>query len=215
MRRLQQFFILALFCCVGATLPAEAAKKEFAIDKSHTSIGFTVSHMTISKVHGNFADFSGAVVFEEDDVTKSKVKVEIVTASINTADKKRDKHLRNKDFFHADKFPKITFESKKVVKTKDGFEVTGPLSMRGKSKQVMIPFKVLGPVTDPWGNERLGIEGGLTIDRRNWGISWSKSLDKGGLVVGNDVKISLSVEAIHKTAQVAKKDGKDKATKKK
>ena len=216
MKLKRSLLTLTLFTLAVLTAPlASAAKKDYAIDKSHTNIGFSVSHMTVSKVKGSFEEYTGTISYDQKDITKSKVKVDIVTASINTADKKRDDHLRNEDFFHAEKFPKVTFESKKVLKTKDGFKVTGPLTMRGKTKEVDIPFKVLGPVTDPWGNERLGIEGGLTINRRDWGISWSKTLDKGGLVVGNDVDIVLTVEAIHKSAKPEQKADKAKSSKKK
>ena len=182
---------------IGAimTIPSMAADK-FAIDVPHSSVGFSVKHLLISNVKGNFKDFSGTIMFDESDMTKSSVEVIIKTTSIDTDNADRDAHLRSEDFFHVEKFPEITFKSSAVKKTDDGFEMVGMLTMHGVSKEVTIPFEFLGRVTGPMGKERLGFEGYTKIDRKDFGITWNKVLDAGGLTVGNEVKIELNIEAV-------------------
>jgi polyisoprenoid-binding protein YceI len=124
------------------------------------------------------------------------VQLHCPTASINTDNNDRDNHLRSPDFFDATKNPDITFESTKIVKQGLGYEAAGKLTIKGVTKDVKIPFTINGPVKDPWGNTRIGVEGGLTINRQDFGVSWSKTLDNGNLVVANDVKIDLVIEGI-------------------
>jgi polyisoprenoid-binding protein YceI len=166
------------------------------IDASHTSTEFSVKHMVITNVKGGFADISGVIMYDEKDVSKSSVDVTIKTASISTNNDKRDDHLRSADFFDAENYPDITFKSKSVSKTDAGMLMTGTLTIKDTSKEVTIPFEITGKVTDPWGSSRIGAEGKLTIDRREYGLTWNKALETGGLVVGNDIKIELNVQAI-------------------
>ncbi len=179
-------------------LPASAAfsADKYAIDASHTSTDFSVKHMVIANVKGGFADISGVIMYDEKDVTKSSVDVTIKAASISTNNEKRDEHLRSADFFDAEKYPNITFKSKSINKTEDGLMMVGTLTIRDTSKEVSIPFEITGQLKDPWGNMRIGAEGKLKIDRRDYGLTWNKALETGGVLVGNDIKIELNVEAV-------------------
>jgi polyisoprenoid-binding protein YceI len=172
------------------------AADKYTLDKDHSSVGFAVKHLVISTTKGQFKDYALDLVYDAKDVTKSSVKVVIQVASIDTANANRDNHLRSGDFFEAEKFPTITFSSRKVEKKADGYVLTGPLTIKGVTKEVSIPFVLNGPLTDPWGNVRLGAEGTLTINRQDYGVSWNKTLDGGGVVVGDEVKIELVVEAV-------------------
>ena len=176
----------------GTALSAD----RYQIDPVHSSIAFSVRHMVINKVKGNFKEFSGTIYYDENDITQSSVEVTIKTASINTENPKRDAHLRSPDFFDAANYPEITFRSKRIVKEGDHYVAIGDLTMRGVTREIRIPFEITGKVTDPWGNTRFGVEASLTLNRHDYGISWSKTLDNGGLVVGNEVKIELNIEAV-------------------
>jgi polyisoprenoid-binding protein YceI len=188
--------VLALFLTAPAGLAIAA--DEYHLDASHTSIEFSVKHMVISNVKGSFPDVSGVIVYDENDVTKSSVDVVIKVASVNTNNEKRDDHLRSADFFDAANYPDITFKSKKIEKADEGFVMTGILTIRGVSKEVSMNVDMTDTLTDPWGNVRFGAETRLKINRQDYDVKWSKSLDNGGLVVGNDVKIEISLEAVKK-----------------
>ncbi len=181
--------VLVVFIIAGV----QAADK-YVADKAHTNIGFTVKHMVITTVPGKFNDYMIDFIFDANDLNKSSIKVTIKTASINTDDEKRDEHLRSADFFDAAKYPEITFVSSSIMKKGNDYVAKGTLTMRGVSKEIELPFRILGPVQDPWGNTKMGVEASLTVDRQDYGISWSKSLDTGGLVVSDDVNIKLDVE---------------------
>ena len=124
--------------------------------------------------------------------------VKIQTASANTENKMRDDDLRSPNFFDVAKYPEITFQSSRIEKQGDGYVCVGTLAMHGVPKEITLPFTILGKIKDPWGNTRIGLEAELKIDRRDWGLTYSKTLDSGGLVVGNDIKIDLNVEAVKK-----------------
>ena len=181
--------VLVVFIIAGV----QAADK-YVADKAHTNIGFTVKHMVITTVPGKFNDYMIDFIFDANDLNKSSIKVTIKTASINTDDEKRDEHLRSADFFDAAKYPEITFVSSSIMKKGNDYVAKGTLTMRGVSREIELSFKILGPVQDPWGNTKMGVEASLTVDRQDYGISWSKSLDTGGLVVSDDVNIKLDVE---------------------
>lgn len=169
---------------------------KYMIDKSHSSVGFSVRHMVISSVKGSFTDFDGTIMFDEKDITKSSVNVTIKAESIDTNDENRDDHLRNEDFFDVAKYPEITFVSTKIEKSGDEFIMHGNFTMHGVTKEISMPFEINGPITDPWGNIRFGAESRLKLDRKDYGIVWNKTLDAGGLTVGNEVKIELHIEAV-------------------
>lgn len=188
---------LALTLPFAFAVPATAATWD--IDQTHSHIGFRVAHLVVTKVRGNFDTFSGTVVLDEKDVTKSKVDVTIDVASINTRNGKRDDHLRSEDFFWAEKHPKMTFTSTRIKKGKGGtLEVFGKLTMRGKSKPILLT--VQGPskeVKDPAGNAHIGLSGTTTIKRGDWGLTWSKTVE-GTSVVGDEVEIEIDVELKNK-----------------
>ncbi|HMU74388.1 MAG TPA: YceI family protein [Elusimicrobiota bacterium] len=185
-----------LFAVALATLGSLRAADTYTIDNAHSSVGFAVKHLMVTTTKGQFKDYTGTIQYDAKDISKSSVKVTIKTASINTDNNDRDNHLRSPDFFDATKNPDITFESTKIVKQGLGYEAAGKLTIKGVTKDVKIPFTINGPVKDPWGNTRIGVEGGLTINRQDFGVSWSKTLDNGNLVVANDVKIDLVIEGI-------------------
>lgn len=175
---------------------AVLAGDTYNFDVNHSNIGFSVRHMMLATVPGKFTEFTGTIVYDEQDVTKSSINVTIDAASINTNNDRRDNHLRSADFFDVENHPEITFTSKAVKKTADGFVAVGDLTIRGVTKEVNLPFQILGTVIDTRGNKRIGAEATLTINRQDFNVSWSKSLDNGSLVASDEVKISIAVEAI-------------------
>lgn len=186
--------VLGLLLGVVALCGYALATDEYKIDPVHSAVAFSVKHMVVNTVHGRFNDYSGQIIFDDKDPSKSSVDVTIKSASINTDNGQRDGHLKSPDFLDAAKFPEITFKSKSVEKKNDGFVAHGVLTIRGVSKDVDLPFKLNGPI-GVGGSNLLGAEASLTINRQDYGVSWSKALDSGGLVVANDVKIDINVEA--------------------
>jgi polyisoprenoid-binding protein YceI len=182
--------VLGLVTICGSALAAD----EYKIDTKHSSVGFAVTHMVVSTVNGRFNDYEGTILFDEKDPSKSSVNVTIKSASINTDNPQRDTHLRSPDFLDAQNHPEITFQSKSVEKKGDSYVAHGTLTIRGVAKDVDMPFELKGPV-DMGKTKLMGAHASLTINRMDYGVSWSKSLDKGQLVVSNDVKIDLNVEA--------------------
>jgi polyisoprenoid-binding protein YceI len=177
--------------------PAAADAGTYEIDPAHTTIGFSVRHLAINNVPGRFREFNGTIQYDQQNVTKSSVAFTAKAASIDTGVEQRDTHLRSADFFDVAHHPEITFKSTRVEKKgENDFIAYGDFTLRGVTKQVALPFKLYGAIKDPWGKMRVGVEAGLTINRQDYGVSWSQQLDNGGLVVGNDVKVSLFVEAV-------------------
>jgi polyisoprenoid-binding protein YceI len=188
--------VLVLFSLLLAS--ATFAADKYELDPVHTRIGFTARHLMINNVSGRFIEFTGNILYDEQDITKSTVNVKIQAASVNTENKMRDDDLRSANFFDVAKYPEISFQSSRLEKQGDGYLCVGTLAMHGVSKEITIPFKVLGKIKDPWGNTRIGLEAEFRIDRQDWGLTYSKTLDSGGLVVGNDIRIDLNVEAVKK-----------------
>ena len=168
----------------------------FAIDPVHSSIGFKIKHMVISKVRGSFGQFEGIIEFDEVDPALGSVSATITMDSIDTGDQKRDEHLRDADFFNTAEFPTMTFSSKEITKDGDDWQLKGNLTLHGVTRPVALKLEYNGSVDDPWGNHRVGFAAEGKIDRRDYGISWNNTLDKGGLALGNDVTIQLEIEAI-------------------
>jgi polyisoprenoid-binding protein YceI len=156
--------------------------------------------MLISTVRGSFSGVAGEIVYDPDDPTRSSVRVEIDAASIDTGNKDRDNHLKGPDFFDVANYPKITFESTKVEKRGDNWVAYGQLTIKGVTREIAIPFRLNGPIKDPWGNLRIGVEAEtITLNRQDFGISWNQVLDAGGLAVGNEVSVYISAEAAAQT----------------
>jgi len=185
---------LVLFVAfLGTFVQAE----EWNIDKAHSSIGFSVRHLVVSKTRGDFDEFTGMMNFDGKNLEAGSVEFTIQTTSIDTDNEDRDKHLRSDDFFSVEKFPEMVFKSKKIVKGDgDSFKLIGDLTIRDVTKEVTFEVEFNGVVTDPWGGTRAGFSAESTIDRKDFNITWSKTLDGGGLVVGDDVKIIVEVEWI-------------------
>jgi polyisoprenoid-binding protein YceI len=166
------------------------------IDPAHSAAEFKVKHMMISNVKGQFTAVAGTLSFDEADVTNSKIEAIIDAASINTREQQRDAHLKSADFFDVEKFPKLTFKSTKVSRSSSGdLKVQGELTIHGVTRNVT--FEVEGPTApgkDPWGNTRIGLAATTKINRKDYGLTWNAALETGGILVGEDVTITLDVQ---------------------
>jgi polyisoprenoid-binding protein YceI len=174
------------------------AAETYTPDPAHTTVGFSARHFVITKVRGRFNDYTASLMYDEKDITKSSLQGTIKVASIDTGNAKRDDHLRSADFFDAAKFPEIKFHSTRVEKRGDAYVMVGPLTIRDVTKEVTVPFNVTGKVTDPTGKERVGFDAYLRIKRKDFGVSWDKTMDNGSLIVSDDIDIELVVEAVKK-----------------
>jgi polyisoprenoid-binding protein YceI len=166
-------------------------------DHAHSSVDFTVRHLLVSKVRGRFTKWGGKLELDEQDATRSRVDVEIDAASVDTHEPQRDAHLRSADFFEVDKHSRIIFKSSRVEeKGKDHLAVTGHLTIRGTTREVVLDVERGGIVQkDPWGKRRAGFTATATINRKDFGVSFNQVLDQGGLALGEDVAISIEIEA--------------------
>lgn len=170
---------------------------KWVIEKSHSNINFTVAHLVVSEVTGKFKDFTGTVESANDDFSDMKVNIAIKPNSVDTDEPKRDGHLKSPDFFNASIDSIITFKSTKVEKNADGkFKVTGDLTMRGVTKQVVLDAQLKGKTKNPWGKTVAIFKSTTTIDRTAWGLKWNKGLEAGGLLVGENVDLTFNIELI-------------------
>jgi polyisoprenoid-binding protein YceI len=180
------------------TLPAFAGATTYQIDPRHSSAGFSVTHMMLSKVRGEFHAVNGMIVYDPADVSKSTVQVTIDANTVDTQEPDRDKDLKSPNFFDVANHPTITFKSTKVEKNADGsLKITGDLTIRGTTKTVVLT--ATAPATaikDPWGLQRTAASASTKINRQDFGVSWNKTLDNGGVVVSDNVDITLDVEMI-------------------
>ncbi len=175
----------------------------WVIDKNHSETGFQIRHM-MSKVRGHFNDYAGTVVVDPAKPEAATVEFTIKAATIDTANENRDKDLRSANFFDVEKFPEISFKSTKVKAAgKDRYDVIGTLTMHGVSKEVTLPVQYLGVGKDPWGNEKAGFSADVTLNRKDFGITWNKTLDSGGVLLGDDVWVSINLEAAKKKEAAA------------
>jgi polyisoprenoid-binding protein YceI len=189
----------AVLCLVAPGL-LHAAPWEF--DPAHTGVQFKVRHLMVSSVRGDFEKVSGKIVYDEADVTKSSADITIDTGSINTRVAKRDEHLRSPDFLDAAKYPAITFKSKRVEKSGSGtLKMTGDLTIHGVTKEVALTVEGPTPaIKDMQGNARVGGQATTKISRKDFGLVWNKALETGGVVVGDEVEITIDVEIYKKPA---------------
>ena len=196
MKKFNLLIVLTLFF----TFPALSLVATWQIDPDHSSFQFKVRHLMVSNVKGDFNKVKGAVTMDDKDVSNLNVELTIDASSINTGHAKRDEHLRAADFFDVAKYPTITFVSKKVMKDgPDRLKVIGDLTMHGVTREVTV--NVEGPtqeVKDPWGNFRRGATGTGKINRKDFGLTWNRALEAGGVVVGDDVDIFVDIELIKK-----------------
>lgn len=188
----------ALVCGWLAGLPvgAGAETARWDIDPDHSLIEFRVAHMVVSKTAGRFMDYRGFVDMDADAKTFKTIEATINAASINTNHDKRDAHLRNADFLDVKQFPTMTYKMKRVQKQGDTYMVIGDFTLRGVTKEISLVVAFNGVVTDPWGGTRAGFSAEGALNRKDFGMVWNKTLDNGGLVVGNDVLIHLEIECI-------------------
>ena len=193
-------YITPMIVLFVLAVPVFTDAATWEMDPAHSSFQFKVRHLTVSNVKGDFGKFRGVVMIDDKDITKLKVEVAIDAASVNTGHAQRDEHLRGPDFFDVSKYPTITFVSRKVIKADaDRLRVTGDLSIHGVTREITVDVE--GPtaeVKDPWGNFRRGATATTKINRKDFGLTWNKVLDGGGLVVGDEVNIYVEVELVRK-----------------
>jgi len=187
--------IPALFATLLVASAAAADSAEWTVDASHSNVGFSVSHLVVSKVKGRFKEVSGKATLDEVDPTKSVVNVTIPVSSINTDDEKRDAHLKGPDFFDVANFPNIVFHSTKITRAGDRkFKVAGELTLHGVTKNITLDGKLSKPIKSPWGKDVRGVEIVGKVNRSDYGLTWNKSLDGGGVVIGDEVTLDIALE---------------------
>ena len=193
-------FVAGLAAVLAA--PGHAATSAWQVDPNHSSAQFAVRHLAISTVRGAFTKVSGTVQWDDTDITKSVVDVTIDAASVDTRVADRDKDLRSDHFFDVAKYPTITFKSKKVEQAGAGkLKITGDLTIHGTTKEVALDVDGPTPaVKDPWGNQRMAATATTKVNRQDFGVKWNATMDNGGVVVGDDVSITIDVEMVQKAA---------------
>lgn len=183
---------------MATTTSIPASTITWKLDPAHSSAEFKIKHMMISNVKGSFTGLAGTLIEDKNDPARSSVEATIEIGSINTGDAQRDTHLKSADFFEQEKHPQMTFKSTKVEKKGEGeYKVTGDLTLHGVTKSVT--FAVEGPTApgkDPWGNTRIGLEATTKINRKDYGLSWNAALETGGILVGEDVQITIDAQFI-------------------
>lgn len=174
------------------------------IDAAHSHIQFSVRHMMISKVRGEFADFDGAIEFDEDNPQATSVHVEIDAGSIDTGVEDRDNHLRSEDFLHVEAYPTITFDSKRVEIIGDRrARLVGDLTIRGQAREVELDVELQGIAKSPWGNYSAGFSASGSFNRKQWGLEWNQALETGGVLVGDKVNVDIDVELVKEEGDVS------------
>jgi len=169
----------------------------YTIDPTHSRIGFVARHAMVTKVRGSFNEFEGAAYLDADDPSKSTGTLTIQAASIDTRNADRDGHLRSNDFFDMENHPVITFTSTAVeVVDAENFRVTGDLTIKGVTKPVTVDFEYTGAAVDPFGNQRVGLEGKTTVNRKDWGVNWNAALEAGGVLVSEKVTLEFEISAV-------------------
>ena len=189
------FLLICIFLVASAGISmAEMAR--YDVDQDHSSIEFSVAHMVVSKTKGRFTDYKGFVEMDPDGLKIKATEAVINTASVNTMQEKRDGHLKNEDFFNVEKYPTMIYKMKYSRKEGDNIIAIGDLTMLGVTKEVMLTGKFNGFVKDPYGNTRAGFTAEGKLNRKDFGMNWSKLLDSGGMVVGDDITLKFEIECI-------------------
>jgi len=170
----------------------------YKIDPTHSTFGFAVKHIEVGITRGQFTDYSGEVKFDSENLKEFHAWAIIKAKSISTRLEARDNHLRGEHFFYTEKYPTIIFSSRKIVKKDGKYEIIGSLTMRGVTKQISIPVTISGPIRSPFGSKVIGISGETVINRQDYGISWNDVMPDGGFVVGNNVMLTIDLEADRK-----------------
>jgi len=190
--------LIAAAAAVVFSLPAAAAPSQWAIDPHHSSAQFAVKHLMISTVRGEFHGVNGTVNWDDKDITKSTIDVTIDATSVDTREPDRDKDLKSENFFDVARYPTMTFKSKKIEQAGAGkLKVTGDLTMHGVTKEVTLDVEgPTPPIKDPWGNTRVALNATTTINRQDFGVKWNKTMDGGGVVVSDNVNITIDAELV-------------------
>lgn len=177
------------------------AQGTYQIDPAHSSAQFSIRHLMISNVRGEFTRMTGTIVFDKEDPANSKVDVNIDVSSINTREAQRDTHLKSADFFDAEKFPEIVYRSKEVIAGHGDLKVRGDLTIRGVTREVILDVEGPTPESkDPWGNQRIGASATAKLNRKDFGLTWNAALETGGFMVGDEVKITLDIQAVRQNS---------------
>jgi polyisoprenoid-binding protein YceI len=194
--------VIVASLAAALSLPAVAGASTWQVDPNHSSAQFAVRHLGLSTVRGAFTKVTGKADLDDKDVTKSSVEVTIDTNSVDTRVPNRDNDLRSDHFFDVAKYPTITFKSKKVEQVAPGkLKITGDLTIHGTTKEVVLDVDgPTAPVKDPWGNQRIAASGTTKINRQDYGVKWNATMDNGGVVVGDDVDITIDVELVQPKA---------------
>lgn len=169
--------------------------KKWNVDTAHSSIGFSVKHMMVSKVRGSFGDFGGEVEADETDLTAANIAFNIKVASINTGNEDRDNHLRSADFFDAETYPEIKFVANNITKKDDEYEIAGDITIKDVTKPIVFEAEYGGKGTNPWGQEVVAFSAETKLNREDFGLTWNQALETGGVLVGKDIKITIDLEA--------------------
>jgi len=193
--------IIGLTATALLALSHATAADNYKIDPAHSSVGFSVRHMGVSNVKGHFDEFVGSLVVDNGSIQAATATIQV--KSVNTGIEKRDNHLRTADFFEAAKYPEITFKSKKVEKSGDQSILIGDFTMRGVTRELRLPVTLSGPVKDPQGNSRIGLEAKTTVNRKDYGMKFNAVMETGGLMVGDEVTIEINAEAVKAAAAEA------------
>jgi polyisoprenoid-binding protein YceI len=190
---MKKLILLTGLCAIVLTRGALGADT-YKVDPVHSTVGFAVAHMVISTVKGKFDEFEGSLTLDNSQVQAAQGTIQ--TKSVNTGVAARDKDLRSANFFDVEKYPTITFKTKSATKEGENTVLLGDFTIHGVTKSLSLPVKVKGPIKDPWGNMRIGMEGNTKISRKDFGLTYNKALETGGLVVGDEVEIQISAEAV-------------------
>jgi len=178
------------------TAPVAATKTTWKLDPTHTSVEFSAKHLMITTVKGRITDIEGTIQGDEKYPQNSSVEATLKAASLDTRTDQRDQHLRSADFLDVERFPEIKFRSTRIQGDKESFKLTGDLTIRDVTKPITLDVEFEGTTRDPWGGDRVGFSAKGKFDRREFGLTWNQALETGGVVVGNEIKISLEVQAI-------------------
>lgn len=172
------------------------AKYKWDLDAAHSSVDFAIRHMMVSKVKGTFNSFEASIMADPEDLTTAEIEFSVEVNSVDTRNQDRDNHLRSGDFFDVENYPKMTFKSTKITKKSPGeYEVTGDLTLRGTTRPETFLVSYEGSGKDPWGNEKAGFEAHGSISRSEYGLTWNAALETGGVLVADQVQISLDIQA--------------------
>ena len=180
----------------ATTAPAGGVRTAWKLDPAHSLVEFSAKHMMITTVKGRITDVEGVIYTDEKDPKKSSVEATLKAASIDTRTDQRDQHLRSADFLNVEKYPTIKFRSTRIEGDKDHFKLTGDVTIRDVTRPITLDVEFEGRTKDPWGGERVGFSAKGKIDRRDFGLTWNQALETGGVLVGNDIKIDLEIQAV-------------------